>query len=200
MDALFAFLAKIGTTARVGAVIALCALLVAILRWMNVEPLASIDKSIYGIIVAAGIFGFCAVVVEFTIWISGVVKKAFLYGMRLWEVRAQRKRNREAALKNLQILPPEFLVAFSYLKANNKRRFLAPGPARNAVLRDMVRSFLIEIDDPNFQPTACNTYYSVPDHVWDGVERAVDFRSIHVPEEEPWLLPRSRWSTKPTLD
>jgi hypothetical protein len=64
MDML-AFVAKtIGATARVGAAVALGALLVAILRGMKVEPLASIDKSIYGAIIAAGIIGFCTVVVE----------------------------------------------------------------------------------------------------------------------------------------
>jgi hypothetical protein len=45
MDTL-GFLAKtFGLTARVGAILALGALVVAVLRGKNVEPLASIDKS-----------------------------------------------------------------------------------------------------------------------------------------------------------
>ncbi len=80
MDNMLAFVAKtIGTTARVGASIALGALVVAILRGMNVEPLASIDKPIYGAIVAAGILGACTVVVEFIIVFGGVIKQVIWF-------------------------------------------------------------------------------------------------------------------------
>jgi hypothetical protein len=78
MDNILAFVAKaIGATARVGAAIALLAVLVAILRGMNVELLASIEKPVYGAIVAAGIFGACIVGVEFIIAIGGSLRSLF---------------------------------------------------------------------------------------------------------------------------
>jgi hypothetical protein len=195
MDNMLAFVAKtIGTTARVGASIALGALVVAILRGMNVEPLASIDKPIYGAIVAAGILGACTVVVEFIIVFGGVIKQVILQvGIPLVATKVQRGRNRKAALKNLQTPRPEFVPTLRYLKANNLKRFSAAAPWRNIILREMVESFLIEIDDPSYQPNISDTYYSVPNYVWEWVERVEpDYQSRPVPEDAPWKYPKSR--------
>jgi hypothetical protein len=194
MDTL-AFLAKmIGATARVGAAVALGALLVSILRRMNVEPLASIDKSTYGAIVASGIIGACTVVVELMIAIGGVVQQVISQvAAPLVVAKIQRRRNRKAALKNLQTPRPEFVPTLRYLKANNLNRFSAPAPWRNIVLREMVQSFLIEIDDPSYQPNMSETYYSVPNYVWKWMERVEpDYRSTPVSEDAPWMYPKSR--------
>jgi hypothetical protein len=189
---MLAFVAKtIGATARVGAAVALGALLVAILRGMNVEPLASIDKSIYGAIVAAGIFGACAVVVEFIIVTGGVVKKVLLQVViPLWG-------GRRTALKNLQTPRPEFVPALRYLKAKNQRRFSAPAPERNVLLRSMVQSSLIEIDNQNYEAFG-DAYYKVPNYVWKRLERVErDYQSTPVPEDPPWEYPKVHLTPPP---
>jgi hypothetical protein len=62
----------------------------------------------------------------------------------------------------------------------------------------MVQSCLIEIDDPNFQPTSSDTYYSVPGYVWERMAGA-KFQSGYVPSEPPWLFPKSKWSDTDAL-
>jgi hypothetical protein len=85
--------------------------------------------------------------------------------------KIERRENRKAALKNLQTLRPEFVPTLRYLKANNLKRFSAAAPWRNIILREMVQSFLIEIDDPSYQPNMSDTYYSVPNYVWEWMAR-----------------------------
>jgi hypothetical protein len=190
MDPL-AFIAKtIGTTARIGAAVFLGAGLVVILRWMNVEPLASIDKATYGAIIAAGIFGVCTVAVEFIITGWWALKRLFLHVVApLWAAKVQRARNRKTALKNLQSPRPEFVATLRYLKAHNLKRFSAPAPWNNIVLREMEQSFLIEIDDPNYPDgRSHNTYYSVRDCVWDRIECPVSaYPTEPLAESPPWL-------------
>ena len=119
MIELLGFLAKIiGTFAA--ASFFLFARSVAILRWMNVEPAASLDKSTFADIVFAGIFGFCALAVA----LIAVVGKSFLrVGMPVLIERAQ---DRKTALKNLEAPRPEFVAALRYLKAHNVKRFRGP--------------------------------------------------------------------------
>jgi hypothetical protein len=129
MDTL-AFLAKmIGATARVGAAVALGALLVSILRWMNVEPLASIDKSTYGAIVASGIIGACTVVVELMIAIGGVVQQVISQvAAPLVVAKIQRRRNRKAALKNLQTPRPEVCSNIALFESEQSESFFSSCP------------------------------------------------------------------------
>ncbi len=65
---------------------------------------------------------------------------------------------------------------------------------RNILLREMVQSSLIEIDDPSYPDgRSDNTYYSVPNYVWKWVERVEpDYQSTPVPEDAPWKYPKSR--------
>jgi hypothetical protein len=172
-------------------VVALGALVVALLRGMNVEPLASIDRSTYGAIFAAGILGACAVVVEFLIVAGGVVKKLLLQVViPLWGAR-------RTALKNLQTPRPAFVPALRYLKAKNQRRFSAAAPERNALLRDMVQSFLIEIDNQNYEAFG-DAYYKVPNYVWKRLEAFEwGYQSTPVPEEPPWEYPKVHLTPPP---
>jgi hypothetical protein len=170
MDPL-SFIAKIiGSTARIGTTIALGALAVAILRWMNVEPLKSIDNATYGYIVAAGIIGFCAVVVAIPIAIGSAIREVILAGLPLLSETIERRRTRKTALKNMQ-LQPDVATTLRYLKAHNLKRFQAPAPERNRLLQRMSQSFLIEIDDPNYERFG-NAIYNVPEYVWRWIARA----------------------------
>jgi hypothetical protein len=161
---------------------------------MNIEPLASIDKSTYGTIVAAGIIGAATVAVEFVIVIGGVVKQVIIHiGIPHLATKFERRQNRKTALRNLQTPRPEFVTTLRYLKAHNLKRFPAPAPWRNHPLQNMVQSFVIEIDDPNYKHRAADTYYSVPDCVWKWLEHVEpDYASTPVLEDPPWQYPTRR--------
>jgi len=85
-----------------------------------------------------------------------------------------------------------------YLKAKNLRRFSAPAPARNVLLRDMVQSFLIEKDNQNYEASG-DCYYKVPNYVWKRLEEAFerDHQSTPVPEEPPWEYPKVHLTPPP---
>jgi hypothetical protein len=82
MDAALAFLLKLlGTTARIGAVIALTALTLGLLVQAQIEPFAQLaGTTLYQTIIVAGVVGVCTVVVEI-----------FIALRRLITERAQRK-------------------------------------------------------------------------------------------------------------
>jgi hypothetical protein len=82
MDAALAFLLKLlGTTARIGAVIALTAPTLGLLVQAQIQPFAQLaDTTLYPTIMVAGVVGVCTVVVEI-----------FIALRRLINERAQRK-------------------------------------------------------------------------------------------------------------
>jgi hypothetical protein len=57
-----------------------------------------------------------------------------------------------------------------------------PTPANNYLLYEMSKSFLLEIDEPKLKVYSDNTYYKVPDYVWDRVDG-----NLPVPESPPWV-------------
>jgi hypothetical protein len=64
--------------------------------------------------------------------------------------------------------------------SNNWKRF--PAPANNDLLYLMNQSFLLQIDDSNRTAYSVNTYYKVPDCVWDRIDS-----NLPVPESPPWV-------------
>jgi hypothetical protein len=187
----------IGSTARIGAMAFLCMLGLMILRRWNVEPLVSIDEPTYRIVFIAGIAGFCAVVVEWIIAIGGAIKEFITYVAipRLSE-KIERGRHHKAALKNLetqknqQTLQPNIIATLRYLRAHKLKRFQAPAPETSKLLQRMLQSFLIEIDDPNYERFE-NAIYNVPNCVWRWIARVEpDYQTIPIPENEPWLPKR----------
>jgi len=184
MDPFILISKMIGVTARIGAAIALGALALLILRRMSAEPFINIDASTYGTILTAGIIGACTVLVEFIIAIWGGFKKILLAYL---EAQVESRQKRKAALKNLQTARADFVETLRFLQARNLKRFLAPAPTKSELLYRMEQSFLIEIDDPNYGAYASETYYRVPDYVWDWMESEPAYRKMPLPQREPWL-------------
>jgi hypothetical protein len=179
MDAL-GFLAKlIGTTARIGVVIFLAALVLLILRRSGFEPVTTLDPAVYSIAIVAGIIGGCVVVVEVLIvfgkWLRDKVQEHL-------KNSADIKIRRDTALKNMQTLLDEYLVVLLFLKRNNWKRF--PAPADNSLLFLMRKAFLLEIDDPNYSFYSITTYYVVPDYVWERIDALAVGRAA--PQSPPW--------------
>jgi hypothetical protein len=178
MDSPFSFLAKfIGAPARVSAPFALAALVIYALRRPGVELVAS-DSPTYQIIMWVGVIGFCVCVVELVRW-------AWAKLQRRYEAWAVRKLHKCEAMKNLEVLPPDFSATLRYLKAKNMKRF--PEQANNDLLCVMSKSFLLEIDDRLY---SSNTYYEVPDCVWEKIDR-ID-SNLPVPKSPPWWIVHSR--------
>lgn len=186
MDPL-SFIAKfIGVTARVGGMFALGACVIYALRRAGIQPFAGLDVLTYQIIMSAGVIGFCGVVVDLLIAFAKGVRWAWTKLRQRWEVRAAKKLHKRQAMKNLEILQPEYAATLRFLKAQNVKRFRAP--AGNDLLCEMRQSFLLEMDDPNFTVFSVKTYYFVPDYVWKVIDR-ID-SSLPVPENPPWLNQR----------
>jgi hypothetical protein len=102
MDSLFSFLAKfIGAPARVGAPFALAALVIYALRRAGIELFVASDVLAYQILISAGVIGFCVVVVEGVRWAWAKLQQRY----DAWAVRKLQKRE---AIKNLEVLPPDF--------------------------------------------------------------------------------------------
>jgi hypothetical protein len=109
-------------------------------------------------------------------WASAKLQQRYV----AWAVRKLRKREAMKNLKNLDVLQPEFSATLRFLKAKNMKRF--PAPANNHLLDEMSNSFLLEIDDPKLKVYSDNTYYKVPDYVWDRIDS-----NLPVPESPPWV-------------
>jgi hypothetical protein len=181
MDSLFSFLAKfIGATARVGATVALGALVIYALRQAGIGPFAALDGPTYQIIMSAGVIGFCGVVVDLLIAFGNGVRWAWAKLQQRYDAWAVRKLQKREAIKNLEVVQPDFSATLRFLKANNLKRF--PAPANNDLLYLMNQSFLLQIDDSNWTAYSVNTYYKVPDCVWDRIDS-----NLPVPESPPWV-------------
>jgi hypothetical protein len=174
MDSQFSFLAKfIGAPARVSAPFALAALVICALRRAGVELFVASDVLAYQILISAGVIGFCVCVVEGVRWAWAKLQRRY----NAWAVR---KLHRREAMKNLEALPPEFSDALRFLKAKNIKRF--PEQANNGLLCEMSKAFLLEINDRLYSG---NTYYEVPDCVWEKIDR-ID-SNLPVPKSPPWV-------------
>ena len=127
MDSLFSFLAKIiGAPARVSAPFALAALVIYALRRAGIELFVASDVLAYQILISAGVIGFCVVVVEGVRWAWAKLQQRY----DAWAVRKLQKRE---AIKNLEVLPPDFSATLRFLKANNMKRFSSSGEQRSHV-------------------------------------------------------------------
>ncbi len=87
------------------------------------------------------------------------------------------------ALKNMAVLSPEFALALRYLKTNNAKRFLAD--ADSSLLFRMRQAFLLKTDDPNLTAYSTQTYYVVPNYVWNAIDAHV--KGVPAPPVAPWV-------------
>lgn len=181
MDAL-SFIAKIGVTARVGAVFTLGAVALYALQRFHVEPFTNVDSTVYTTILILGVIGGCAVVIDLVI---SIWKGATWLVLRLLEWRARKaeyRRKKTTALKNLCAMHAEFVDVLLFLRQHNMRRF--PADADNHILYPMQQALLLEIDDQNWSANSIITYYVVPDYVWDGFGQLGVKRPV--PLAPPW--------------
>lgn len=195
MDPLSFLTKMIGKTARVGAGIALGAAAIFIMHRQNVEPFNNIDATTYGIIMVAGVVGAGTIVVKLIIACARGFARLFEIAKAHASIRAEKKTRRVTALKNLKIPRPEFIETLRYLKSLDLKRFAAEPPYKNDLLFAMHKSFLIEIDDPNYSPISeIDTYYQVPNYVWAWIERNEPvFANIRLPSRAPWLAQHDSW-------
>jgi hypothetical protein len=189
MDPL-AFIGKvINATARVGGAIALAAIAVYLCRRAGVGFFVNLDKAVYQSIIMAGLVGACIVAVDLIIaigkgmqWISRKLSARMAQG-------AERRNERRLALKNMAVLTPPFALALRYLKSQGLKRF--PADADNPLLFQMRQAFLLTTDDPNLTPYSTQTYYVVPDYVWNAID--VYVKDLPPPPLAPWIkLPNSQ--------
>lgn len=178
------FIAKlIGATARVGAAVALLAGVIYVGRNAGIEFFVALPEGLYQTIVVAGLFGAFIVLVELVIQVG----KGFRH-IGKWIIEKNRTRHshaveRQTALKNMQVLTPEFALVLRYLKSNDMKRISAK--ANNDLLYRMSRAFLLKIDDPNWSAYSVDTYYAVPDYVWNVIDHHL--AKLPPPPSPPWI-------------
>jgi hypothetical protein len=186
MEAL-AFIAKFfDSTWKVGLPFAIAASIIFAFRLAHIEPFASLDQSFWGVIAVAGVVGFCLAIVEAFIWVSLIVNPKIT-------ARGERGAKRRNAINNLSAITVEQAQALLFIKRNNMQRFL--GPCLNILLHQLNAADLIDIGDKNITENSTNTYYLVPDYVWNAIEDR--FGRPPTPERAPWLpTPEEEWRRK----
>jgi len=171
-----AFIARfIGVTARVGATVALAALILWIGRSTRVGFFVKLDPVIFQSIVVAGIVGACGVVVE-------VGRNIWLLTSASLPLYLEHRNSKRAALKNMAALTREQADVLRFLKAKNTRRFRASN--YNRLLTEMIRACLLTVDDPNWSLYLIDTYYIVPEYVWKLIDERL--KNHPVPAHAPW--------------
>ncbi|MHB8886597.1 MAG: hypothetical protein ACYC5H_16240 [Methylovirgula sp.] len=175
---LFAFLAKtLGATARMGFAIALAALILWLGRRAKIDFFVTLDPVIFSAMIVAGIVGGCIVVAELTFSLIAFGKNCLVI---LLPILMEKHNEKGIALKNLKCLTDTQAATLLYLKANNLRRFRAS--ATNELLHIMTKDALLSSASHTY--SASQTYYVVPNYVWNKVEKHL--RNRKVPEHPPW--------------
>ena len=142
-----------------------------------------LNESIFQGIMIAGLVGACIVVVDLVIvvgrgsrWISSKISGHLA-------VMAEHRNERRSALKNMAVLTPEFALTLRFLKSQGLKRFRAE--ADSSLLFQMRQAFLLKTDDPNLTAYSIQTYYLVPDYVWNAID--VYLKDMQPPPVAPWL-------------
>jgi hypothetical protein len=181
---LLSFLAKlIGTTARVGAAFALLAAVTYVCRKAGIDVFAALPDGLYQAIVVAGLLGAAIVLVEFVIQVGRGLRQIGKWIAKKNRTRRRHAVERQTAIKNMEVLTPEFALVLRYLKSNNVKRFCAK--ANNDLLYRMSRAFLLKIDDPNWSAYSVETFYAVPEYVWNVIDRHL--AELPSPPNPPWI-------------
>jgi hypothetical protein len=69
------------------------------------------------------------------------------------------------------------------------------GPCQNELLLQLRMADLIDMDDPNIRLYSVNTYYRVPNYVWNAIEPLLS--ELPTPATPPWLpVPEEEWRRK----
>jgi hypothetical protein len=178
------FLAKFFDSSwKVGFAFAIGVSITFALRLARIEPFASLDPSWFSVLAVAGVIGLSFTLVEGLILISQNLKSKNME----WGRGRARRRN---AIKNLDTMTQEQALALLFLRRNNMKRFF--GPCQNTLLLQLIWADLLTIDDPNFFQMSTNTYYLVPDYVWDQIDSRLD--GLPTPAHAPWLpTPEQEW-------
>jgi hypothetical protein len=171
MDLLSFFARAVEWSWRLGAIASIAGSAVFALRRSLIEPFASLDSAAYSTLMILAVVGAAIVAVRAFEYVGNQVKRTF-----------ERRRKRNAGLKNFEILSPEARSVLSYLRHHNTRRIKAR--RENKLLREMAADYLLEIDQ--MSEFGLTRYYEVPRHIWDRLSDDWVKRS-DVPADEPWL-------------
>jgi hypothetical protein len=189
------FLAKFfSSTWKVGLAFAIAAAIIFACRLARVEPFESLDQSLWGVIAVAGVVGFCLAFVEAARSATIFVSRKATSIITDYRGLHARKRN---ALKNLNAITEEQAKALLYLRRNEINRFY--GPCQNELLGQLKKADLITIDDPSITYLSQNTYYLIPNYVWDAIEDLL--AELPTPAYAPWLpSPEEEWRRRHGLN
>jgi hypothetical protein len=174
----FNFFAKvISSPTSVCAACAITGLTFFLCHWFGIPLFTAQDAVSYQGVIIASVFGASAVVIA-------IAKCAAKKITKFLNDRGDHKKQKNHALKNMQFTYVEHIDVLNYLFANKIRRF--PASSDSTVLQQMVKAYLLKIDDPEYSYFSAHTYYAVPNYVWDEVARLLPHWNRAVPCDPPW--------------
>lgn len=185
MDPLTLIGKMIGVTARVGGAFALAALAIYFLRTLGIEPFAGLDAMAFQVVIVGGVVGAGTVLVELLLnaWKGlGWLGRRIADSLKARRAVGERKK---LSLKNLRVLTREQADALLFMKQNDFRRF--PGRIDNRLLWQLHQACLLEIDDANFSVYSVETYFSVPQHIWELLDEVAQQWGTPIPSSPPWI-------------
>ncbi len=147
---------------RLGFSFAAMALALYVLRLYEVAPFKDIPDSAVHAIALTGLWGAVVAILDAAIAFGSWVSKGV--GRKLRSNKEKYDRS-IAGLNNLLNGYSEYMdvVAFLYLKRT--KRFT--GKRNNRLLMQMVSTCILEVDDPPNNSFPRDTFYVVPDHIWE---------------------------------
>lgn len=178
MDPL-SFVAKLlGATARVGAVVALAALILYAGRREGVEFFTKLDPVLFQSVIVAGIIGGSAVVIDILKTLGTVFLTIVFEG---WlPDNLERRNSKRIALANMNALPPAYADVLRFLKSHNQKRV----PANGSLLLELMEKHHLLTKDFNY---SISTHYVVPDYVWNLIDERL--KNHPPPKFPPWMPP-----------
>jgi len=166
------------TPGRIGLVLAIAAGALVYLRSAGIETVMSIPAEYVHYSILAGLVGATAATLSFG-------------GQLLQWIRGKLRSNREryergiAGINNLSNGYREYQDVMAYLYANDIRRFA--GRRDNSLLSKMAIACILEIDDPPGSFYSNDTFFVVPSHIWEFLDKhSEQLRRRPVPESAPW--------------
>lgn len=180
------FFTKLFSTSRsLGLSLAVAAYTSLFFRHENIWPWTLISDPNAEYIVVAGTCGAAAFVLSVltSVWNWATALAGKVHSRWLRQKKANERR--AVGLKNLQSMYPVYADTLYYLLCNGIKRF--PEKTRNRVLNNMWVACLLERDDPPHEIYGITeTYYVVPDYIWDQAETIFSGYNSPLPSSPPW--------------
>lgn len=153
-------------TSRVGFALAILGAVVYAGRRAGIAEFTALEPTIHHPVIVAGMFGACLTTASLVYGAKSPV--AWIWSSLSDGRKTKRlaKLRKSTALKNVEMLPPQYVQFLCLAKASNNQRFFGVVDGSYASLID---ACLIEIDDPFYDEHSFETWYKIPDYVWDKI-------------------------------